>query len=59
MPTPNKNESEKDFVSRCIPIVLGEGTAKDAKQAAAVCYSMFESHGKESKAKKRFPKTYK
>jgi len=59
MPTPNENESKKDFVSRCIPVVLGEGTAKDEKQAAAICYSMFESHGKESHAKKRFPKTYK
>ena len=59
MPMPNENESKKDFVSRCIPVVLGEGTAKDEKQAAAICYSMFESHGKESHAKKRFPKTYK
>ena len=59
MPTPSENESKKDFVSRCIPVVLGEGTAKDEKQAAAICYSMFESHGKESHAKKRFPKTYK
>ena len=41
MPTPNPNEPEEDFVSRCIPIVLEEGTAKDNKQAAAICYSMF------------------
>lgn len=59
MPTPGKDESEKDFVSRCIPIVLKEGTAKNQDQAAAICYSMFESHGKENHAKKRFPKTYK
>jgi len=59
MPTPNKDETEDDFVSRCIPIVLEEGTAKKPDQAAAICHSMFESHGKESKARKRFPKTYK
>lgn len=41
MPTPGKNESQKDFVSRCIPIVLEDGTAKDQKQAAAICYSMW------------------
>jgi hypothetical protein len=41
LPTPNKGESEQQFVSRCIPIVLRDGTAKDQKQAAAVCYSMY------------------
>lgn len=41
MPKPGKNESQKDFVSRCIPIVINEGTAKDQKQAAAICYSMY------------------
>lgn len=41
MPTPNDEESEEDFVSRCIPIVLKEGTAEDNKQAAAICHSMF------------------
>jgi hypothetical protein len=41
LPTPNQGESEQAFVSRCIPIVLRDGTAKDQKQAAAVCYSMF------------------
>jgi hypothetical protein len=47
MPTPGKDEKEKDFISRCIPIVLKEGTAKDNKQAAAVCYSMWREHKKE------------
>ena len=41
MPTPNAGESEKDYISRCIPVVLKEGTAKDNKQAAAICYSMW------------------
>lgn len=44
---PKKGESEKDFVSRCIPIVLDEGTAEDNKQAAAVCYSMWREDKKE------------
>ena len=44
MPTPNENESEKDFVARCIPVVLDEGTAKDDKQAVAICYSMYKQH---------------
>ena len=41
MPKPGKNESQKDFVSRCVPMVLEEGAAKDQKQAAAICYSMY------------------
>lgn len=46
MPTPNKGESQSDFVSRCIPIVMNEGTAKDNKQASAICYSIFRRHDK-------------
>ena len=32
MPKPSAGESEQDFVSRCIPIVLKDGTAKDQQQ---------------------------
>jgi len=45
MPKPAKGESQKDFVSRCIPYVMKEGAAKDNKQAAAICYSMWERKG--------------
>jgi hypothetical protein len=44
MPTPKKGESEQTFVSRCIPIVLKDKTAKDQEQAAAICYSLFKQH---------------
>ena len=51
MPKPNSGESQKDFVSRCIPHVMKEGTAKDNKQAAAICYSIYrQSHKKSSSA---------
>lgn len=42
MPTPKKNETRDDFIDRCIPIVIDEGTAKDGKQAYAVCRSMYD-----------------
>jgi len=42
MPKPTEGESQKDFVSRCIPIVMDEGTAGDNKQAAAICYSIWK-----------------
>jgi hypothetical protein len=47
MPTPHAGESRKEFVSRCIPIVLDEGTAEDSDQAVAVCNSMWEDRDKE------------
>ena len=46
MPTPRANESRDDFVSRCIPVVLEDGTAADRKQAVAVCNSMWEDRNK-------------
>ena len=49
IPTPNKGESEKDFISRCIPIVINEGTTKDTKQATAICYSIWR-RSKEKKS---------
>lgn len=42
MPTPRPNEKRKDFVNRCIPIVLNEGTAQNKSQAFAVCTNMFK-----------------
>jgi len=42
MPTPQADESKKDYIARCIPIVLEEGTTKDQDQAAAICASMWD-----------------
>ncbi|MFH0937733.1 MAG: phage major capsid protein [Planctomycetota bacterium] len=44
MPNVKENESEKDFVERCIPVVLGDKTAEDGTQAAAICHSMYRKH---------------
>jgi len=54
MPTPGENEEQSKFISRCIPIVLKEGTAKDNKQASAICYSIW----RESKKTKESAKEY-
>lgn len=42
MPTPNKGESKDKFISRCIPYVIKEGTAKDSKQGRAICESIWK-----------------
>lgn len=46
MPKPNPRESKKDFVNRCVPIVIKEGTAKDGSQGSAICNSIWEDHQK-------------
>ncbi len=52
MPEPKKGEKKDDYIKRCIPQVLDEGTAKDRKQAAAICYSMFERKTKKPTGRK-------
>lgn len=46
MPKPNKGEKEKDFIARCIPIVLKDKSAKDNKQAVAMCTMMYKDKDK-------------
>ena len=42
MPTPRKEETRKEFIERCVPEVIEDGTAKDGKQANAVCINIWE-----------------
>lgn len=43
LPTPNKSESEKEFISRCIADLTANEKEKfpTAKQRVAVCYTQF------------------
>jgi len=43
MPAPTEGEDKATFVRRCIPIVLKDKTAKDSRQAVAVCTSMWNN----------------
>lgn len=36
-----KNETQKDFISRCIGVEIDSG--KDIQQATAICYSYWEN----------------
>jgi len=49
MPEPQDGETQEEFIQRCIPVVLEDGTAEDNKQAVAVCYSMWEQAKKSVK----------
>lgn len=46
MPTPGENETHEEFIDRCIPIVLDEGTADSAAQARAICESYWDEEKK-------------
>jgi Escherichia/Staphylococcus phage prohead protease len=42
MPTPHpSSETRDDFIERCVPIVLEEGTAENPDQAVAICSAMW------------------
>ena len=41
MPQPEPTEKKEDFIKRCIPIVLDEGTAKTPDQAVAICNAIY------------------
>jgi hypothetical protein len=43
MPVPKRGETEKDYLSRCVPTRQREGNDKNVKQSAAICYSMFKT----------------
>jgi hypothetical protein len=42
MPAPKKQESKVKFLARCIPAVIKKGTAKNLKQAVAICAVFWE-----------------
>ncbi|KKM62908.1 hypothetical protein LCGC14_1516910 [marine sediment metagenome] len=52
IPIPHKGERRKDFINRCIPIVIREGTAKDGSQGAAICNSIWRRGIKNGKKQK-------
>lgn len=47
MPTPKKGEKRKEFMERCVPIIIAEG--KNAAQAVAQCSSMYANRKKATK----------
>jgi hypothetical protein len=42
MPKPKPGETRDDYVKRCVPVVLKDGTAKTNVQAVAVCNKLFK-----------------
>lgn len=46
MPMPMDGESQDKFMERCIPMVMGDGSAADNDQAVAMCMNMYKEGGK-------------
>lgn len=46
MPKPTENETENEFINRCIPEVINDGTTNNPQQAFAICQSIYERHNK-------------
>jgi len=58
MPTPEPNETQDDFMKRCIPMVVDDGSAGDNEQAVAMCMTMFkQQHSEATKAGARHSAT--
>ncbi len=55
MPEPGDGETRDEFIKRCVPIVIDDGTAADGDQAVAVCSSIWRrAHEPKGKAKMEF-----
>lgn len=53
MPRPIKGEAKAQFIKRCIPSIIREGTAKDVNQAVAICNTIFDRKQRREKEKPR------
>jgi hypothetical protein len=54
IPKPRKNETEKDFISRCMGNEVMNREYPDNKQRSAVCYSSWrKEHGKKYKKERK------
>jgi len=49
MPVPLPNETEKEFIPRCIKYMHDEGTkGRSDKQIIAICYSLYKNKNKKN-----------
>ena len=58
MPNPEKGESEREFLKRCIPYLAHEGY-DNPKQRSAICYAKYRKTGTQAKSLPPAKKSYK
>lgn len=49
LPTPNTDESQDDFMARCMPVIADDTTYESQEQRVAVCLSQFRESAKSVK----------
>lgn len=42
IPSPNKNESQNDYIGRCVGMLAGKGEGESDSQRAAICHSKWK-----------------
>tara|TARA_Y100001951_G_scaffold66975_1_gene53971 strand:- start:103 stop:321 length:219 start_codon:yes stop_codon:yes gene_type:complete len=53
MPSPRKNEGERDFVSRCMSDDKAKNSFPDQKQRAGFCFSQWKNKNKSKSSSTR------
>lgn len=43
MPVPTQNETAEQFINRCIPVVINDGSARNVAQAYAMCEYIYQN----------------
>lgn len=56
MPQLKQGESKSNWMSRCVPTVKEEGTAKNDRQAQAICLDMFRRERENKTGRKKLEK---
>lgn len=54
MPEVRENESKPDYMKRCIPFVLDDGSASDEDQATAMCSTMWDDAQKSDRMRMQY-----
>lgn len=50
---PSDFRTQKEWIEHCIPVVMDDGTAKDNKQAFAICTNMWDRHKRDERRRRR------
>lgn len=54
MPTPLPNETQSEYISRCIKVRQREHPNESVSQSVAICESMWKSYQKKKKRRKKW-----
>ena len=53
LPKPKDNESEKDYVARCIPVVKNDKPMMKHTQHVGICFNLYSQYKKKKKLREK------